>query len=460
MKTTLKVLGSVFALGLVILLVFHLVMLHGLTRAMRDVVLPRIKEESGIDARVGRLSINVAGGELILNDVEIRNPEGFLLENLASAERVLVEVDFVSLISKKPIHARNVELDHVLVNVIRNKDGDINLNKLQEGLPMPPSGEPGKKPVPGEGGTPTERLPEPGKPAPGPAESKPLPEMLFDAIVCKATVRYLDFRLNELDIALDLDAKAQGLSTLQDPATPWGHVSIAGSLGDDRTSFITDLKLRIAPLVDLENPSFDLTGKIMEIDPRIMQEIYDDMGIRSAPFGLDPRFQCRNGWFEESSIGFNLRDIELEDKLSKRLGGMGTIGSLKLVVPVQGSLQEPTMDFERALTSAIGGNAISILDAFLKGAVSTETGMQEPPEKMTDAVVEVLGAHVEEIGESETVKKVLKDLADGEPSATNAPSPVSIDTLVDLLGEEVKEIGEDEELKNDLKQLGGWLFGK
>jgi len=45
----------------------------------------------GLEAQHGnpaRLSRLVAGGRLILKDVAIRNPEGFVLENLASAERI------------------------------------------------------------------------------------------------------------------------------------------------------------------------------------------------------------------------------------------------------------------------------------------------------------------------------------------------------------------------------------
>jgi len=92
MKTTFKVIAAIFGLGMVILLGLHLFLQHGLTRTMRDVVLPRIKAETGIDARVGRLSINLPNGILYLNDVAVKNPDGFLLENLASVERVRLEI--------------------------------------------------------------------------------------------------------------------------------------------------------------------------------------------------------------------------------------------------------------------------------------------------------------------------------------------------------------------------------
>jgi len=155
-----------------------------------------------------------------------------------------------------------------------------------------------------------------------------------------------------------------------------------------------------------------------------------------------------------------MRDIELENKLADRLGGMARIGSLHFAVPVEGSLQEPVIEIMPALVNAIGSNTGSFLDSLLKGAAGKEAGLDQPPETLPDAAVEVLGKHVDEVGESETVKKVLKDLADGKPSSTNAPDPISSDTVIDILGEQVDEIGENEELKDDLKTLGKWLFGK
>ncbi len=455
MKIIFKVVVSVLALGIVILVGLHLFLQYGLTKTMREVVLPQVKEQTGIDARVGGLSLNVPNGILHLNDVVIKNPDGFLLENLASVDRVQVEVDIPSLFKQKLIKVKNIEVKNALVNVVRNKDGVINVNKLQEGLLTPP------EPAPGEP-VPQVEVPEPQEvpPAGTPAKQKPLPEVLVEALQCQAMVRYVDFKLNQLDIALDLNVNGINLSTQRDPETPWGDISVVGSLGNDRSSFITDLNLRLAPVVDPQAPSFDLTGKVLEIDPRIMDDVYDSLGIRSAPFGLVPNLECRDGWLQNSSISLNLVKVELEDKLSRQLGGMGTIESLRFAVPIEGPLNKPRADISKAFTGAIGGNVKTLLDSFLKGAAAKKAGLDEQPSTLGDAAVEALGAQVEEIGGSETIKNVLKDLADGEPSATNAPSPVSSDTIVDILGEQVKEIGESEELKDTLKGLGKKLFGK
>ncbi len=449
MKKIFKVLTAIFALGLVILVGLHLFLQYGLTKTMREVVLPRVKAEMGIDARVGRLSLNVAGGVLHLEEVVVRNPDGFLLENLASIDRINIAVDVASLFIKDPIRVENVEVENVLVNVIRNKDGEINLQQLKQALPpsqaAPTQAEPAAQPAPAE------------KPA-AEAPPKPLPEWWVQTLLCNATLRYIDFKIEEIDLALELSVNASGLSN--SAGSQWGEVAVIGALGSEKTSFVTDLDLRLAPLTEPAAPSFDLTGKVMEIDPRILEKVYDKAGIRSAPFGLEPKLYCRAGTFQESTIGLEIPGIMFEEKLAKQLGGVSTIGSLRFSVPLEGPLNRPTADVQGALLGALGGNVASVLSSALKGLAGEAAGLDEAPATLGDAAVEALAKEVEEIGESETLKKVLKDLADGKSSDTNAPSSVSSDTLIDILGEHVDEIGEDEELKKELKNLGKFLFGK
>ena len=462
MKTTFKVAAAIVGLGMVILLAFHLFLQHGLTQAMRNVVLPRIKAETGIDVRVGRLSINLPNGILYLNDVAVKNPDGFLLENLASVGRVRLEVDLLSLWKQKPILVKSIEVENALLNVIRNQDGEINLNQLQATTPPVeplPYREQPLQPSP-------EKIPdvevEPSLPVPEqvPVEVKPLPEVLIETLVCRAKVRYVDFKLDQLDIVLDLGVTGQNLSTQQDTTLPWGELSVIGSLGNQRASFVTDLHLLLAPLADPQAPSFDLTGKIMEIDPRVMEEAYSKLGIRSAPFGFDPAIYCRDGWFRDSEVVVTLEDIVLEEKLARQLGGMASIGSLRFPVPIEGSLQEPTVNLKQALSAAIGGNAGTLFNSFLQGFVAQEVGLEEVPDDLTDAVIEALAIEIEEIGESEAITAALKDLANGTASDTNAASLINSDALINILGEHVEEIGENELLKDELKDLSKWLFGQ
>jgi hypothetical protein len=383
MKTTYKVIAAIFALGLVILLGLHLFLQYGLTKAMREVVLPRIRQSTGIDVQVDRLSINLPNGRLCLKGAAIRNPEGFAPQDLASVRNIKVEVDIPSLLKRPLIRVRHVTIEDARVNVVRNEAGEFNIRRLQEGRPQPaaPTGRP---PGPSTG-IPRE-APESsaGQPEAGPP--KPLPEVLIETLACQAEIRYVDRKIRLPDIALDLNLAGRNLGTQRDPAAGWGTLDVNGALGNDRASFITDLHLDLAPLADPNSLSFDLTGRIMEIDPRLMEGLYESIGIRSTPFGLDPRLHCRDNRFADSSIELTLKDIRLDDRLAKKMGGMGSIDSLRFPVPVRGTLQEPSVDVKEALIRSLGGNTKSLLNAFLKGTAAREMGIDESPENLEEGL--------------------------------------------------------------------------
>ncbi|MDH3982118.1 MAG: hypothetical protein OES84_04370 [Kiritimatiellaceae bacterium] len=422
MKTVFKVLGSIGVLGAVILLIFHLVLLYGLTSAMREVVLPQVKEETGLDVQVGRLSINAASGLLFLNHVEVKNPQGFLLENLLEIERLELELDIPSLFKKKPYRVKNVELQSGQINIVRDLDGDINIDQLRREKPKAGPSSDEKKPVAKDGKPPSGKGPKAGKPAPS-KPPKPWPEVLIEKLLCHVSIRYVDMKLEQLDLSLIAKVEGGGLSSLHDPDAPWSDLSLLGALESDRTRFVTDLDLKLAPLAEAQEPSFDLTGKMLEIDPRLMGEIYESLNVRSDPFGINPDFHCRFGQFHKSQVGIVLRNIQFKDGLIRDLVGLGAIDSLRLVVPVEGTLKKPLIDVEEAFESSVRNNAGTILDAFRK-------------------------------------RPAQKDLATGDASVKNTPSSIDTDAVVDLLGDEIKDLAEDEELKEDLKELGKWLYGK
>lgn len=370
MKTSLKIIAAVFGLGTVILLGMQLFLQIGLTKAMREAVLPRIQEQTGIDVRVARLSVNVAHGRLTLKGVAIRNPEGFSLANAATADRVMMDLDLSSLWKVKPLNVNNFTVQGATVNLIRNPDGLINLHEMQKHLS-------------------TQNESRNAKPSDQTAMS--LPGWRIENLYCRGQVRYLDLTMYPLDISLDVEVSGQRVGAGNDPSAEWGILSISGSLSEDQTQFLTDLQLKLAPINDPVQPSFDLAGTIMEIDPHLIGELYDRIGMHSAPFMLKPRIHCAGGIFEESFCELGLRDIVVKDKLANELGGMTTIRLLQFPVSISGTLQDPVFNVEDTLLKALKGNTGALPESL--GAAAVEASVRP--------------------GERAAVKKDLKDLADG-----------------------------------------------
>lgn len=419
MKKLFKAMASVFGLGAVILVLLHLFLLHGLTNAMRKVVLPRIHEQTGIEVVVDDLSINIPHGLMYLKGVEVRNPEGFKTENAASIAEIVLKLDVPSLLRGRMVRINEVTIGQSVVNAVRNVEGEINLVLLQAALPKAESAEPsGETPDDDSGG------------------ALPIPEMLIDALRCQTVVRYLDEGNERIDYSLDLLLTGASVGTHAEPGGDWGHLDLAGSLGSDRTRFVTDLHLALAPVVDPQSPSFDLTGKVLEIDPRIMEKIYDSLGVRSAPFGFEPQIRCRNGRFEESMFALELKNIQFEDKLADKLGGVASIESLRFPVPVAGTVQKPSVDVKRSFALSLSGNSRTLLESVLSGVASEQ--------------LEIDG---------DDTKRLLEGLGMGGSSKTNASASTVTDVLVDILGDKVDEVGENALLKDGLKSLGRKLFG-
>lgn len=385
MKATYKVLFAVALLGVAILGALQLFLQFGLTETLRLAVLPRLKAETGIDATVERLSLNLANGKLHLSGVSVKNPAGFELDRLASIDRVDMDVDVTSLLKKRLMIVKNVRLENAVVNVVRNQAGEYNLDKLRERVPASRSPAP---PQPTE--TPDEGSPPPSRKKRPP----PIPQLLVESADMKATIRYLDLKRDRLDLGLALRVEGRNVSTRKDPAQGWGDIRITGALENDTSSFATDVAIAVAPVRDLKNPSFDLKGTVMEIDPRVVDEMYSRLGIRTAPFGVTPDLSCRAGVFKNSRVSLDLADIVFEDKLARRLGGVASVDSLRFPVPVGGTLAEPRVDVVQALLSAVGANAPVLIDSFLKAF-------------------------------SSPAKNAPKGLADGDASDTNSGSALN-----------------------------------
>lgn len=366
MKTTFKILGGLFGLGACMLAVLHFFLLYALTDTMHGTVLPQLERETGIDAEVGRLSVNIPEGRLILKKVKIKNPDGFALENMAVINRIDIGVDYWQMLTQKLILVKHVEIRDALVHVIRNEAGDVNIAVLREKSPQPEmprseptASEPEKTPAPEKSPQPESR----GTPPPEPS----IPEILVESLRCKARVHYTDMKQGDLDVALDMELKAENLSTLADPETKWGRAHLSGGQSGRPECFKIDLFLELAPVQDFRRLTFDLTGQVLEIDPRFMGRLHSRYGLRSEPFGCDPRIYCRNGWFQQSKIGLRFRNVELKHSLVKKLGRSGTVEELKLVVPLQGNLRQPAIDVEAALKRNLSsGNLESILEIFAK----------------------------------------------------------------------------------------------
>ena len=216
-----------------------------------------------------------------------------------------------------------------------------------------------------------------------------------------------------------------------------------GELLSDRSSFKTHISLRMAPITDLQKLSFDLEGRVLEIDPRLIAKTSDKLGIQMAPFGLDPRIVCRAGQLEGSEVAIRLHDVVFSIR-----GNKTKVNQLQFAVPLHGTLRRPIFDLNGAFQEAVSGNTGLIFSSVISGLVGDLDILEEPVKGLTDGVVEVLDQPLKEITkEASAIVEAGLDLfgeliqLDSNAVATNEPKPSA-----------------SEDLKKGLEGLGIKLF--
>lgn len=141
-----------------------------------------LTEQTGFDLEIGKLKTSLFSSRVELEDVAVRNPPDFPEPTAFVIRRVVVDVDPWALF-RKETHLTEMVLDVPRVVVVRNAEGDTNLQRL--------SGKSGKSDKTGAGG---------GKPAPAPDKKpppEPAPERPFkiDRLLLKiGQVEYHDYR--------------------------------------------------------------------------------------------------------------------------------------------------------------------------------------------------------------------------------------------------------------------------
>ena len=217
-------------------------------------------------------------------------------------------------------------------------------------------------------------------------------------------IYYIDHQIPDLNILLHMAISGKQVSTV--PGHEWGSIRIMGELLSDRSSFKTHISVQLAPITEPKNISFDLEGRILEIDPRLISKISDKIGIQMAPFGIDPRIVCRAGHLEGSEVAIRLQDVVFSIR-----GNKTKINQLQFAVPLKGTLQSPIFDLSGAFREAVGGNTSLILGSVIGGLVEDLDILAEPVKGLTDGVIEVLDQPLKEITkEASAIVEVGLDL--------------------------------------------------
>lgn len=425
----------------------------GLTTALNQSVFPVVKSMYGLDMSVENASVNLFKGAAELDGFAVRNLEGYEEPYLLTFDKCLLEVEMMSLLKRDPVVIKLVDAKGATLVIEQNKKQLFNVKELADALKPVES-----KKAPSISAPQEKPAPQQPSPAPQPAPSaKPQTKQIpvhIRRIAVDALVKYTDSGRNK---TYDLNLRLTGSDLFTVPAKgqPNSLLVLRGSLAHNKNSFVTDLNAILEPLTNPQSPSFNATGSILDIDAGFLGDLLKKNKMQSRSFSINPSITCTKGKLKGSHIDLILNDLKMHG---------AKIGDTTLKLPLNGTLQQPTLDLTGALQSLFSEQGVNIGKAL---------GMQELKKQLKvdasaaprEMIVGGLSNNVKEFAESPALQQLIQQVTPGSQPTNSAVTNQTLgeavsDALSEQLDKNVKGFEGDDAVKQSLKSLGNSLFGK
>ena len=405
MKRLLKVLIILFMILGAALLALQVFLNRGLNPVVQK-ALPKISDSIGLDVGIDDVSLNLFGGSLNVKNVRINNPESFKDPTALAVENTVLNVGMRAL-SKGILEVSEATVKNAKVTLVRNKAGDLNLQKIKEAIPeSEPAPESPTAPAP----------PKAPDPDPEPTE---IPKVQINALAFNTLFEFVDYKptnATPLRVGFDLNISAANISTFGErPEAEWGTFGIEGSIKDNPKAFVTDITARVAPLTDPLHASFNAQGNIMDIDIRELGSLASEMGVASSSANIAIQLNVRSGAFlPGSELVVALRNAELVGELKEKHKGLKLPPDLSITIPVSGSLEKPVISIQQAITISVLRNLTKNPDYLLDNVTVDGKSLRERLNKALGGkkTNKADGEKTEPDEVEETVNGALKKLGD------------------------------------------------
>jgi hypothetical protein len=433
-----KILGIILTVLLVIIALLgiglQMFLTSGLTTALNQHVFPAVKSMYGLDMSITNASVNLFKGTAELDGLVVRNLKGYEEPYLLTFDKCLLDVEMMSLLKRDPIVISLAEAEGATVIVERNQDRNFNIKELADALkPAESPTSPGsqQQPVPPQTQPPAPQQPSPPA-SPAEKQAEPIP-IHIRRIAADTAVKYVDSKLDR-EYSLNLRLTGSDIFTVPAEDQPNSLFVLRGSLADDEQAFATDLNAIVEPLTDPQNPTFNATGSILDINADFLRDLLRKNDMEVDSFSVKPSVVCTKGRLEGSQIDLIFNNLKIYDT---------EIGETTLKLPLTGTLQRPVLDLTHAVQSFFSEQSLNIGKAIGLHELRKQLGVRTNAAPR-EILIGGLTNNVKEITESPELQQLIKQVIPDGLQSTNS----------------VKKDTDSESVKESLKSLGTSLFGK
>ncbi len=349
MKKLLKIVAVLIIILIVALLGLQIFLNHGLNPVVQK-ALPQISKKTGMDIGIGNVAINLFGGSLRAENLRIANPTGFKEPNLFSIDNLNLDVGLKALLNKT-IRVSDANVKNAKFTLVRNAEGAVNLQKLQEKLPKNAATNPPPAAV-----TPTtETATRTDEKSEEPIE---IPKVQIDQLAFTTLFEFVDFKTTNAQpnrLGLDLNLDASDIVTFGEKTeSEWGNLHITGGLHQNPEAFKIDIKAKVAPITSTSPLSFTANGKMADLDLEKLGDIKKEIGITSSAIDLQINLAVNQGQFKKGSqLVATLHNAKLTGKLKRKYKHVKLMPKLSITIPIKGSLAKPEIHITQAITASI-----------------------------------------------------------------------------------------------------------
>lgn len=329
-----KLIVVVLALIVLVVVGLQLFLQYGLTDSLRKYVLPAARERLQVDVAMEKVSVNLLAGSFSVRGVKVANPPGFQEPDMALLKKFSVKIGIPALLKGGVAEIHKAVVKGGVMTVVRNRDGVLNIEPL-----LGVRKEAGSAPGPA------------GQPAP-PAAEQPV-NVMVKTMEIGALVRYVDYQVagEPFRLALDLQAKLKDVANYGNEDVLSGTISLLGTFQVEDKKCAFDLNGQISPVVDPLRLSFDVSGSMQEVDLKAFHQLIRKHGIEGGTVRGTATLRCKKGVFDpdKSVLRLTLSKIQLAEEQRAKIPGGRLPESLAIMVPIQGTLERPAIDFDEVL---------------------------------------------------------------------------------------------------------------
>ena len=215
-------------------------------------------------------------------------------------------------------------------------------------------------------------------------------EWLIDEFRCGVDLHYMDQNQPVADRLYYVALTGRSISSIE--GHTWGSLHGVVELLDGERPFSGFAEAQIAPLVDLQKPTFYVTGQTELLDGAWLDRWLEGTGVEVESFRVDAQIFSKEGGVRGIEPSSTIKSLFADDLRSSL-----RYESIAILITCRRNNQEPTIDIQAALEEALNLQVSTLIGSFTQNLIQEMTQLDEPVKAMIDEVADFLEVPSQEI---------------------------------------------------------------